>query len=204
MTPWHRFSSGFRAKILTNSPESLRRHQKTPSNKIQKRQIFRKSIFIGKLFRQKSTWYGSSGRSAKWKILVHWSSFFHRFKKKRKKLDFHDQNIAFYLKFLISTPVFPGKSPFSFGALFDLFLVEHISIYIYIYIHIYILISEIWLNGPRSAGWLNGPRSKQALKCGGTCLRRKFMAEKWQKKDCLTCQFLTRNDSFCQKMMTIW
>ena len=99
-------------------------------------------------------------------------------KKNEKKLDFHDQNIAFYLKCLISTPVFPGKSPFSFGALFDLFLVEHISIYIYICI----LISEIWLNGPRSAGWLNGPRSKQALKCGGTCLRRKFMAEKWPFK----------------------
>ena len=27
-----------------------------------------------------------------------------------------------------------------------------------------------------------GPRSKQALKCGGTCLRRKFMAEKWHLK----------------------
>ena len=39
-----------------------------------------------------------------------------------------------------------------------------------------------WLNGPRSEGWLNGPRSKQALKCGGTCLRRKFMAEKWSVK----------------------
>ena len=46
-------------------------------------------------------------------------------KKNRNKLDFHDQNIAFYLKFLISTPVFSWKSTFSFGALFDLFLVEH-------------------------------------------------------------------------------
>ena len=123
-----------------SEPKSLRTHRnlfentkKTTSTKVQKRKNIRKPIFIGKLFRQKSTWYGSSGRSAKWKILVHWSSFFHRFQKKRKKLDFHDQNIAFYLKCLISTPVFPGKSPFSFGALFDLFLVEHISIYIYIY-----------------------------------------------------------------------
>ena len=32
--------------------------------------------------------------------------------KKTKKLDFHDQNIAFYLKFLISTPVFHEKVRF--------------------------------------------------------------------------------------------
>ena len=101
------------------------KHQKTPSEKVQKRQIFRKQNFIGKLFRQKSTWYGSSGRSAKWKILVHWSSFFHLFEKTKKKLDFHDQHIAFYLNMLISTPVFQWKSTFSFGALFDLFLEEH-------------------------------------------------------------------------------
>ncbi len=62
-----------------------------------------------------------------------------------------------------------------------------IYIYINIYIYIYIYMREIWLNGPRSAGWLNGPRSegwlngprsKQALKCGGTCLRRKFLGKK--------------------------
>ena len=41
---------------------------------------------------------------------------------------------------------------------------------------------------------------KQALKCGGTCLRRTFMAEKWPlKKKCLKCQFLTRNNSFLSK-----
>ena len=50
------------------------------------------------------------------------------FSKKTEKLDFHDQNTAFYLKILISTPVFPWKSTFSFGALFDLFLEEHIAL----------------------------------------------------------------------------
>ena len=47
-------------------------------------------------------------------------SFF--FSSKTEKLDFYDQNIAFYHKILISTPVFPWKSTFSFGAFFDLFL----------------------------------------------------------------------------------
>ena len=46
-------------------------------------------------------------------------------KNNENKLDFHDQNIAFYLNILISTPVFPWKSTISVGALFDLFLVEH-------------------------------------------------------------------------------
>ena len=124
MTPWQHFSSGFRAKMITSPWKSFRKRPKPPSNKSKKRQHFWKTIFIGKLFRHKSTSYGSSGRSAKWKMLVRWSSFFHLKKKKRKKLDFHDQNIAFYLKICISTPVFPWKSTFSFGAFFDLFLVE--------------------------------------------------------------------------------
>ena len=36
--------------------------------------------------------------------------------KKIKKLNFHDQNIAFYLKFLISTPGFPEKVLFHLEA----------------------------------------------------------------------------------------
>ena len=73
---------------LGSKPKSLQTHRilfentKNPlSTKAKKRQIFQKSIFIGKLFLQKSPWYGSSGRSAKWKMLVHWSSFFHLFLK---------------------------------------------------------------------------------------------------------------------------
>ena len=42
-----------------------------------------------------------------------------------QKLDFRDQNIAFYLRRLISTPVFLFF--FSFGAIWDLFLEEHIA-----------------------------------------------------------------------------
>ena len=137
MTPWQHFSSGFRAKMITNPSISLRKHPKPPSQKAPKQSTNKNVKFYETDFCRKTVsskvdliwqlWPIRKVENTRTLILVLSS-----FPKKTKKLDFHDQNIAFYLKFLISTPVFPGKNPFSFGALFDLFLVEHISIYIYI------------------------------------------------------------------------
>jgi hypothetical protein len=50
-----------------------------PPKNVKKRHIFWKPMFRPKRFLQKSTSYGSSGRSAWGKILVHWSSNFHTF-----------------------------------------------------------------------------------------------------------------------------
>ena len=67
--------------MITNPLKSLRKHPKSPSQKDKKRQIFWKQMFRAKRFLQKSTSYGSSGRSAWGKILVHWFSNFHTFLK---------------------------------------------------------------------------------------------------------------------------
>ena len=130
--------------MITNPLESLRKHPKPPSEKSPRNQKmstktknvkFSESRFLSENGFVKSR-PGMAAladpQSGKYSYIDPLS--FIVSKKIEKKLDFHDQNIAFYLKFLISTPVFPGKNPFSFGALFDLFLVEHSSIYIYIYI----------------------------------------------------------------------
>ena len=93
---------------------------------IMKRPDFRKPIFVGKLFRQKSTSYGTSGRSAKWKMLVHRSSFFHRFFKFPHKLNFHDQHNHLPL-LSISTPVVPERNTLSFEAIWDLCISNCIS-----------------------------------------------------------------------------
>ena len=132
--------ASFFVRIPSQNPYKLTGiSSKTPKNTLQKSQKkpnFPKTDFYWKTLSSKvdlvwQLWSIRKVENTRTLIL-----FLSSFPKKRKKLDFHDQNIAFYLKFLISTPVLPGKSPFSFGALFDLFLVEHISIYIYIYIYI--------------------------------------------------------------------
>ena len=65
--------------MITNPTKSLRKHPKPRSGKSPKRKLLWKPIFCAKRFLQKSTSYGSSGRSAKWKMLAHWSSIFHTF-----------------------------------------------------------------------------------------------------------------------------
>ena len=109
--------------MITNPSKSLRKRPKPPSQKAKKRQIFRKPIFIRKLFRQKSTSYGSSGRSAKWKILVHWSSFFHSFCKNTISTI---KQMTFTRCFALN-PSFSFEGTFSFGAILDLFLEEYIA-----------------------------------------------------------------------------
>ena len=64
-----------------------------------------KTDLLGKLFLRKSTSYGTSGRSAKWKMLLFLSYFL-------QKLDFYDTQMDFYLMRLISTPVLHGKALF--------------------------------------------------------------------------------------------
>ena len=66
-----------------------------------------KPFFVGKRFLRKSTSYGTSDRSAKWKILVHWS-FFPYF---LQKLDLRDQKTKFY-PVVCSQPSFPLKNAF--------------------------------------------------------------------------------------------
>ena len=128
MTPSHHFASRVQAKMITNPKRSFRKHPKPPSQKVPKRpktSNFLKTDVCWKTLSSKinliwQLWPIRKVENARTLIL-----FLSSFLKKTKKLDFHDQNIACYLKILISTPVFPWKSPFSFGALFDLFLVEH-------------------------------------------------------------------------------
>ena len=128
MTPWQHFSSGFRATLITNPSKSLREHPKPPSGKVPKSQK------TSKYLKTDFCW-----KTVSWKVDLLWHLrpirkvgnartlilFLSSFLKKRKKLEFHDQNITFYFTILISTPVFPWKSTISFGALFYLFLVEH-------------------------------------------------------------------------------
>ena len=79
--------------------------------------------FWGKVFLQKLTSYGTSGRSAKGKMLVRWSFFFHPFFK----------NWTFTIKTWLLLRVFDlnpslsWKGTFSFGAIWDLFLEEYIA-----------------------------------------------------------------------------
>ena len=70
--------------MITNPLKSFRKHLKSPSQKDKKRNIFWKQMFRAKRFLQKSTSYGSSGRSAWGKILVRWFSNFHTFLKNVK------------------------------------------------------------------------------------------------------------------------
>ena len=92
--------------------------------KSQKTSTFPKTVFVGKLFLQKSTSYGTSGRSAKWKMLIRWSSFFHTF----------CNNLISTIKKPTSTrcfdlnPSLSWKNTFSFGAIWDLFLEEYIAV----------------------------------------------------------------------------
>ena len=108
-------------QIHQNLFENTRYHPPKKLQKDQTRQIFWKPICVGKRFRRKSTSYGSSSRSAKWKVLVHWSSVFHTF---FKNSTFTIQNGllpgVFYLN-----PSCSRKNTFSFGAIWDLFLEEY-------------------------------------------------------------------------------
>ena len=69
----HHFSSRIQAKMLTNSPEAVLGIRNIT---YQKRHLLWTSILFGRLFRQKSTSYGSSGRSVWSKMLSRWSCFF--------------------------------------------------------------------------------------------------------------------------------
>ena len=76
------FRQGSKPKWLQIQRNLLENTQNHPPKKSQKSNNVKFSenrFCVGKLFRQKSTSYGSSGRSAKWKMLVHWSSVFHTF-----------------------------------------------------------------------------------------------------------------------------
>ena len=61
---------------------------------------------------------GTSGRSAKGKIIVHWSSFYQVF---FKQLNSTIKKTYFYLVFLYINPSFPWKHTFSFGAVWGVF-----------------------------------------------------------------------------------
>ena len=110
-------------QIHQNHFENTQNHPPKKLKQNQKRQIWWKPFFVGKLVRRKSTSYGSSGRSAKWKMLVHWSSFFHTF---CKNLISTITKLTFTRCFDLN-PSFSWKSTFSFGAIWDLFLEEHIA-----------------------------------------------------------------------------
>ena len=121
------FRHGSKPKSLQthrNLFENTQNHPPKKSPKAKKRQLFRKLILCRKTLSSKVDliWQLRPIRKVEnARTLILFLSWF------LQKLDFHHQNIAFYLKCLISTPVFSWNSTFSFGAIWDLFLEEHIA-----------------------------------------------------------------------------
>ena len=102
------FRHGSKPKSLQTCRNLFGNAQNHPPTKPKHVNFSENRFLVGKLFLQKSTSYGSSGRSAKWKMLVHWSSSFHNF---CKNLISTIKN-GFLPGVLISTPVFHEKTLF--------------------------------------------------------------------------------------------
>ena len=131
--------------MITNPKKSLRTRPKSHSIKTVKTSNFLKPFVSGKLILQKSTSYGTSGRSAKGKMTVLRSAFYQNF---FKQFTFTIKT-DFYLVCLISTPVLHENT------LFHLEPSEFYFMRIYYYHYYYRPISSYITSFPKSLITLN-------------------------------------------------
>ena len=128
MTPWQHFPSGFLAKMITNPSKSFRKHPQPPSKKAPKNpkaSNVPKTDFYWKTLSSKvdltwQLWPIRKVENTRTVIL-----FLSSVRKKLKKTGLSRPKHSLLPQVFDLDPSFSWKSPFSFGALFDLFLVEH-------------------------------------------------------------------------------
>ena len=91
------FRQGSKPKSLL-IPQIFCKNAQNQPKKTPKTSNCPKTDFFGKLILQKSTSYGTSGRSAKGKMTAHWSSFFQVFIKNSTSTWFLPSKFHFFMK----------------------------------------------------------------------------------------------------------